>query len=422
MRILWVSMNSSLYDAKKSICYNGGGWIGSIFEQLKTTNLIDLELGVTFLYDYNFKDRIDGVYYYGIKSKKPSGIKKWLYYQNGYKSLNHLDYYDELLSVIDDFKPDVIHLWGVENNLASIVHYKGVPVVAHLQGLLSLYIYIYYPYGTNSHSFRLDRFSKREWILNNGFIFGERIMKHRAEIEKKHLKAVSAVMGRTDWDKKVALFNNPDVKYYHVDEILRQPFYSAPIWNKPRTKKFIIYSTISETIYKGLDVIMKAAAVLKEYGYFDFEWRIAGVKLNSEYVRWVETITGLKCTDININCVGIQNPDLLIQGLLNADLYVHPSYIDNSPNSLCEAQYLGVPCCATDVGGVSSLIHDRVSGVLFPSNAPFDMAMAVKDCYDNEHIWREYAAQGKVDAQNRHNQNTIIQKLLTVYNELKFRQ
>ena len=411
-------MNASLYDEKKCDRYGGQGWIGSLYRQLKKTSLEAIELGVAFTYSSNIKERIDEVTFYGIKANNPSGLKKWLYYLAGYKRLSHLDYYEEISSVVNDFKPDVIHLWGVENILASVAHYKDIPVVAHLQGILSLCIYKYYPYGSNAHSFRLDRFSKREWILNNGYIFGERIMRHRAEIEKKHLKAVPAVMGRTSWDKEIAYFNNPKVKYYHVDEALRQPFYTAPCWNKRRSGKFIVFSTISETIYKGLDVILKAAAVLKEYDYFDFEWQIAGVRQNSEYSRWMEIITDIKCSNVNICCLGLQSPDQLVQGLLNADLYVHPSYIDNSPNSLCEAQYLGVPCCATNVGGVSSLIIDKVSGILLPSNAPFDMAMAIKECYDNENIWREYAKKGKEDAQKRHNPDTIIRQLISVYKDL----
>lgn len=418
MRILWISMNASLYDEKKGDSYGGQGWIGSLYDQLKKSSIEPIELGVAFTYSSHIRESIDDVSFYGINSKKPSGFKKWLFYLNGYKSLNHLDYYDEITSVIEDFKPDVIHLWGVENSLASVAHYKDIPVVAHLQGLLSLYIYIYYPYGTNAHFFRFNRLSKREWILNNGYIFGERVMKHRAEIEKKHLKAIPAVMGRTYWDKEVAQFNNPTVKYYHVDEALRQPFYSAPHWDKRRKEKFVIISTISETIYKGLDVVIKAAAILKEYGFFDFEWQIAGVIQDSEFVKWFETIVGTKCSDVNICCLGLLSPDQLVQRLLSADLYVHPSYIDNSPNSLCEAQYLGVPCCATNVGGVSSLIQDKISGVLIPSNAPFDMAMAVKDCYDNERIWREYAIQGKLEAQKRHNPNTIIKQLISVYKDL----
>ena len=417
MRVLWVSMNAALYDATKGDGYGGIGWIGALFNQLRKYNA-NLDLGVVFLSNSSFKDVINDVTFYGIKSNSPQGINKWLYYKKGYKKLHHLDYYNEIEEVIKDFNPSLVHLWGVENRLASVCHYKGMPVIAHLQGILSLSIYIYYPYGMNPHTFRFDRFSKREWILNNGFIFGEDEMRVRAAIEKKHLKVVPAVMGRTEWDKDVAFFNNPDVRYFHVDEVLREPFYKSKSWSKVRGKKFIIYSTISDTIYKGLDVILKSAAILKEYSYFDFEWRVAGIAPNSEFVRWFERIVKLKPNDTNIVLLGRQSPEQLINGLLESDIYVHPSYIDNSPNSLCEAQYLGVPCCATNVGGVSSLIKDKHSGRLFPANAPYDMAFAIKDCYDNESTWRTYAENGQAEAKIRHNPQRVIEQLLFAYNEM----
>lgn len=411
-------MNASLYDENRGCRYGGGGWIGALYSQIRGLVTESIELGVAFIYSKGIKETIAGVTYYGIESQAPKGLGKWLYYLGGYKSMTHLDYFKEITSVIEDFKPDLIHLWGIENSLASVSHYKDIPVVTHLQGLLSLYRYIYYPYGTNAYSFMLDRFSKREWVLHNGYIFGEHIMRHRAEIEKKHLRDVGAVMGRTSWDKEVALFNNPNVKYYHVDEALRTQFYSAPSWDKVRNGKFIITSTISETIYKGFDVVLRAAKVLKEYNYFDFEWQIIGVGPDSDFVKWFEKIVNIKCAAVNVCCLGVQTPEQLIQILLNADIYVHPSYIDNSPNSLCEAQYLGVPCCATNVGGVSSLIKDKVSGVLIPSNAPFDMAMAIKDCYDNDDTWKVYSVNAKAYAQKRHDPERILQQLLSVYRDL----
>lgn len=418
MKVLWVSMNAALYDAKKGDLYGGIGWIGALYNQLKEHKNNEVELGIVSVYDHDFKEEIDEVTYYGIKSQKPSGFKKWLYYINGYKNIHHLDLFSEISSVINDFKPDLIHLWGVENRLASVIHCKDIPVVAHLQGLLSLSIYIYYPYGTNSYTFLLERFTKREWIFFNGVVFGERLMRLRAEIEKKHLKAVSAVMGRTEWDKQVALFNNPKVRYFHVDEALRPQFYSAPTWQKERNWHFVIYTTISDTIYKGFDVVMRAAEILKEYNYFDFEWNVAGIIPGSDFVRWFEKIVGQKCDRLNIRLLGRQSPEQLISGLLGSDLYVHPSYIDNSPNSLCEAQYLGIPCCATNVGGVSSLIKNKETGILVPVNAPYDMAMAIKDCHDNEVQWRTYANAGMREAQKRHSPNNILNQLLYAYKEL----
>ena len=42
-----------------------------------------------------------------------------------------------------------------------------------------------------------------------------------------------------------------------------------------------------------------------------------------------------------------------------------PSSIENSPNSLGEAQLLGVPCIASDVGGVTDMIPNKECGIIY---------------------------------------------------------
>lgn len=416
MRVLWVSMNASLYDsALKRDSYGGNGWISSLQEYIKKySNNVDL--AVTFLYpNHRKKVKIDNVTYYPIKERTYNGLAKLFYYWKGYKEEKYQQYIPDLQNVISDFKPDIIHVWGVENLLGSACTLKEVPVVAHLQGFLSLYIYTYYPYGMNSFTFKWKRFSIREWFFNNGFIFNEHRMRLRTISEKQNLKSISNVMGRTNWDKKIALYNNPKVNYYHINEVLRAEYYNSPKWRKSRTNKFIIFSTISETPYKGFDLILKTASCLIEYGFGNFEWHVAGVYPSSNYTKIFESHCKIKSEQVNIKLLGALPPTLLIHECLNSDLYIHPSYIDNSPNSLCEAQFLGLPIIATNVGGVSSLVENDQTGQLVPPNAPVDLAIAIKDCFENEKKWKDMAKKGLFIAQERHNPQTIVNDLQKAY-------
>ena len=137
-------------------------------------------------------------------------------------------------------------------------------------------------------------------------------------------------------------------------------------------------------------------------------------------MRFFEEETGICANDVNVKLLGRQQPEQLVAGLLLSNLYVHPSYIDNSPNSLCEAQYLGVPIIATNGGGVSAILKDGITGRLVPANAPYDMAFAIKDCHDNEKTWAEMAEKGSEDAHQRHNPDSIIKDLLNVYRTIKY--
>ena len=52
--------------------------------------------------------------------------------------------------------------------------------------------------------------------------------------------------------------------------------------------------------------------------------------------------------------------------LRRAHVFAISSYIENSPNSLCEAMQAGMPCVATYAGGIPSLVEDGRTGLLFP--------------------------------------------------------
>ena len=51
----------------------------------------------------------------------------------------------------------------------------------------------------------------------------------------------------------------------------------------------------------------------------------------------------------------------MIDNLLQSNIFVQPSVIGNSPNSLMEAVFLNVPSVAANVGGVSSDVEGDIA-------------------------------------------------------------
>lgn len=66
-----------------------------------------------------------------------------------------------------------------------------------------------------------------------------------------------------------------------------------------------------------------------------------------------------------------------------ADVYVHTSLQDNLPNTLCEAQAVGVPVVAFDLGGCGETMEPGVSGVLLPEPSPSLLAKALAELMDD---------------------------------------
>lgn len=416
IRVLWLSVTSGFYEKDRS-SYNGGGWVGSLLQQIENTE--GIEIGFVFLTSTpKSVKKQERTTYYPIYAPPLTGLRKLRYYYGHFKTKQSTVRLEEIQNVINDFHPDVIHLFGMENQMAEILGNTSIPVVAHLQGLLAPCNNAFWPSGFNKTDF-LWPFSINEWILRNGYIFAKNSLHVRAKHERELFRRLQYAMGRTVWDKLYTAQMAPMAHYYHVDEMLRSVFYEhTGKWKKEALSQIKIISTVSNTIYKGLDIILKTAKQLKECGTIPFEWRVAGINHEAKIVRFFERKLNIKSSDVNVTYLGVLSADNLCKEELEASVYVHPSYIDNSPNSLCEAQLLGVPCISTNVGGTSSLIEHEKDGILVPANAPYELAYYIKEIANSKEWSEKLSKAGVLTASARHNKDKIVKELLKCYNSV----
>ena len=142
MRVLWIAQNGGNY--KQNLIKGTGGWIGALQSEL-TKRYPDLELGITFASPDSDPLKEGNVTYYPIRTTDNNYLAK------GLDRLLHSEKYqlDRLSQgmkrVMDEYKPDVVHVWGIEVQSAAIIPLINRPFVVHIQGLLSLYKYIYLP-------------------------------------------------------------------------------------------------------------------------------------------------------------------------------------------------------------------------------------------------------------------------------------
>lgn len=415
MRVLWIG-GSGLYVPSQQgrSGYNGGGWVASVQKELMQRD--NITLGISFCKDGEPTKVVqDGVVYYPIphhtKSKKDKIIDLfklndaardevlWPYYEQKFKE------------VIEDFKPDVIHIFGSElyHGLAARVA-DNIPMVLHIQGLLSLSIYILLPPG----------FSRREYIMSGKGLKGKfhhlqylAYWKRSAYREKAILNAVPYVIGRTDWDRQAMAVLNPKANYYYGGEILRDVFYEA------RERQFLKVPTITTTIsfptYKGYDVILKVANILKNELHLNFQWNVYG-NIDPEFM---EKHIGLSHQDLNVNLCGVASAETLRDALLSSTMYFHSSYIENSPNSVGEAQMVGVPVVASRVGGTDSMVEHGKTGFLYPVTDPYMAAYYIKRLIDNKEENMAIGKKAREIALVRHDKRQIVEELLDVYKQIK---
>ena len=85
----------------------------------------------------------------------------------------------------------------------------------------------------------------------------------------------------------------------------------------------------------------------------------------ASYPRYIKKLLEKYNVEENIKFLPSLNPAEIIEHMLSSRAFWQYSVMENSPNSLAEAQVMGVPTVASDVGGTSSYSEDGVSGFLY---------------------------------------------------------
>jgi len=396
MKVLWFAGGTSLYANKNT--YNGGGWVASLQQALMNNSSADLVIEVAFPWHCNMQDEMDGIVYYGIKRMS----KPFVCYNRKQEAE-----YARIKEVVDISRPDVIHVFGTELSYGMVSKMTDIPVVIHLQGILGCYKEFWLPAGL----------SWIKYFIHDPRKFISRINLNRyIKRERQMLQNSRFLMGRTDWDRSNATLMAPQATYFYCSEMIRPDIYnSCRIWKPHNNIHKVVVSVISPAIYKGGDVILKTAKALKRFWGDNFEWRVYGIN----ELDYMGQLTGIKPDEVNVSIQGIIDAKQLVDVVMSADVFVHPSYIENSPNTVCEAQVLGIPVIATNVGGVSSLITEMEDGILVPSHDIYLIASKLKLLLENVELSMSLGEKGRKRALLRHSPAAIVSDLFHIYEQIR---
>ena len=409
MRVLWVSPNGGNFASDEIM--GTGGWVGSLEKSIIESN-INIELAIVFISEiYSTPMMIGKVTYYPVYYPKQNNLQKlnsrWFNKQEQYED----DILQKMCSCIKSFKPEVIHVWGIENYYAKIISRTKVPCVVHIQGFASSIIEHYLPEGVTLLDLKKIDGIINVNILKRGHYHSYLQFEQRVNNEQLMSKYVKYWMGRTEWDHAVSFCLNSEAKYFHCDELMRPEFYKKR-WHYHYDGVLRIQSSISDTWYKGIDIVLKTAKLLKKIGV-NFVWNVYGVDSKSDILDFVIKKLKIMPSDVNVAFNGRVSGEKIQKGLLSSDVYVHPSNIENSSNAIAEAMCVGIPIVAQYVGGNPSMLKDA-SGKLVQSNDPFSLSYAIISMIDKDNA-ELYSHNAGKTAYYRHNPNNVLNDLVMIY-------
>ena len=105
---------------------------------------------------------------------------------------------------------------------------------------------------------------------------------------------------------------------------------------------------------------------------------------------------------------------------LKANVFVSPSTCENSSNSVCEAQLLGVPVVASYVGGMHDLIQDKSCGRLFRCEEYEMLAKFICDYFENANTFDNTAMRERAMA--RHDALANANRTIEIYKAVQNQQ
>lgn len=119
------------------------------------------------------------------------------------------------------------------------------------------------------------------------------------------------------------------------------------------------------------------------------------------------------------NCVyflGLRRDVPLI--LRAMDIFVSPAIKEAFGINLIEAMYSGLPCIATNVGGIPEVVKDGQTGMLVPPANPEALAKTIKELLDKPDLAERFGAAGKKRVLDNFTADKYIEKLENLYDNL----
>lgn len=329
---------------------------------------------------------------------------------------------------IERFRPHIIHVHGTENNFGQLQHFfPQIPVVVSIQGIYEAYL----PYATaglTADDMRPHRTLKN--ILGRGGLRTmERTFLHGIEAyERDIFQTCRYYFCRTDWDRQWVETHSPSPHIYQGEELLRPAFYQrAGQWSPDRCRPHSIFMPAGYNPIKGLHYALRATAALKKT-WPDVHLRVPSIPpymlqrgplkhrlLGEEYIGYIlHLVRELDLTD-NVTFLPRLTAEQMADEMLQAAVFLSPTVIDNSPNSVGEAMMLGMPVVSTPVGGIPSFLTDGSNALLAP---PEGLADAVSSVFTHPSLARDIASAAHHTALRRHDPTATAQQYINAYHDI----
>jgi glycosyltransferase involved in cell wall biosynthesis len=406
MKIIWLTnvipkFISELFCLSIS---NTGGWLDNFSQRL----INDSKHELIFISRYKYKLTLE-----------KNNIKLYTFT----KSQKNIGQF--FSSIISINKPNLVHIWGTEfihSNLMvkTLFNFPNIKYVISIQGLISEISKVYL-YGINF--FDSLFFSFYDLFTGGPILFKMINFYKRGLFEIDTLKKTKYVIGRTNWDFIISKKINNLVHYFHCNESLRNSFYYDN-WNYNTCEPFTVFISQINYSIKGFHILLVNLHLLVDK-YPLLKIYVTGKNIlesnmfNSSYYNiLIKKLIIKKKLKNNIVFLGSLNELQMKAQYLKSNIFLCPSLIENSSNSIAEAMILGVPIVSTNVGGISSYLSDKKTSLFYDIRDPKSLYNAIDKIFSNKEYASFLSNNAREIAKTLYDQDFNFQTLLTTYSKI----
>ena len=432
-KVLWVCNIMLPVIAKElGLPYsNREGWLTGIFNALtaKKENK-EIELGICFPVEA-FGDVLS------LEKGKPfmvQGVPCYAFEED----LAHPENYDASMEsafaeIFADFMPDMIHVFGTEfPHALAAVKIFGKPEKT-LLGIQGLCYEIAKVYMAGLPEKVCDSVTFRDLIRKDSLRQQQEKFVIRGEREKEVIHLAGHITGRTEFDRRGTNVIHPKAQYHCMNETMRSSFYTGQ-WEYEKCERHSIFLGQGDYPLKGFHFLLEAMpTICREYP--DAKVYVAGnsiinqtglkekIKI-SAYGKYLLSLIRKHNLQDKIIVLGKLTEQEMKEQFLKSEVFVCPSVLENSPNTIGEAMLLGVPVAAAAVGGIPDMITHERDGLLFAAGSAEKLAEAIIRLFDEkkdekgQNLAQHLSQNARERAARVHDGASNYQRLMEIYESI----
>lgn len=347
-----------------------------------------------------------------------------------YKTFNGIPEEKNIAAIqkmIEEIKPDIIHIWGLEN-IWGTLYTKGFikgKVILEIQGLMQP-CYDSFWGGLNPIKLFFTSLCVRNFIYpGSGLLSQKRSFKDASRQSENVLVHCAAVSTQSNWVRhQIGFVINEKCRVYKTLRPIRNEFWEATPWVSHNGGCKIFTSLSYYLPFKGVHILIKALSLLKQK-YNNVTLEIAGVTEQDliwyrqfGYLKYLKLLAKKRGVLDNIVFVGRLNAQQIIEHLLSCDVFVNPSFVESYSASTAEALALGVPTVTAYAGAMPDFSKNGSVALYYSPMDYTDCASKIQTLIENTEIRDDLRKNAKKEIMEMCGSDNVRSTQLAIYEDM----